>query len=163
MDEHITFSRYREIIKALRDPQTGCPWDRAQTFESLKPCMIHEMTEVVAAVDLLSEIGDSDNLCEELGDVLMQVMLQSQIAEEAGLFTLDDVIQKAGEKMIRRHPHVFSDEAVPTEQEVPGRWEAIKKKEKQGKSPEYTKLQKKAVKNAALWACRLLEEENPES
>lgn len=160
MDKPITFSEYREIIKALRDPETGCPWDRVQTHESLKPCMIHEMTEAVAAVELLRETGDSDNLCEELGDVLLQVVLQSQIAEEEGLFSLDDVIQKAGEKMIRRHPHVFSADAVAEKEEVPGRWEAIKKKEKQGKAPEYETIQKNAVRRAAAEVCRLLESEH---
>ena len=94
MDRKITFDDYRGIIRALRDPEKGCPWDKAQTHESLKPCMIHEMTEAVAAVNLLSDTGDADNLSEELGDVLLQVVLQSQIAEEEGLFSLDDVIQK---------------------------------------------------------------------
>ena len=120
MDRKLTFDDYRGIIRALRDPEKGCPWDKAQTHESLKPCMIHEMTEAVAAVNLLSETGDPDNLCEELGDVLLQVVLQSQIAEEEGLFSLDDVIRKAGEKMLRRHPHVFSSEASPEKEEVPG-------------------------------------------
>lgn len=76
--------------------------------------------------------------------MLLQVVLQSQIAEEEGLFSLDDVIQKAGEKMIRRHPHVFSSEAAPEKEEVPGRWEAIKQAEKQGKSAEYEKRKKEA-------------------
>lgn len=159
MDKPITFSDYREIIKALRDPETGCPWDRVQTHESLKPCMIHEMTEAVAAVNLLGETGDSENLCEELGDVLLQVVLQSQIAEEEGLFSLDDVIQKAGEKMLRRHPHVFAAESSPSKEEIPGSWEAIKRKEKQGKSPEYEKIQKNAVRQASDEVCRLLEKE----
>ena len=105
--------------------------------------MIHEMTEAVAAVNLLSETGDPDNLCEELGDVLLQVVLQSQIAEEEGLFSLDDVIRKAGEKMLRRHPHVFSSEASPEKEEVPGRWEAIKQAEKQGRSAEYERRRRK--------------------
>ena len=83
MDRKITFDDYRGIIRALRDPEKGCPWDKAQTHESLKPCMIHEMTEAVAAVNLLSDTGDADNLSEELGDVLLQVVLQSQIAEDA--------------------------------------------------------------------------------
>ena len=90
MDRKITFDDYRGIIRALRDPQKGCPWDKAQTHESLKPCMIHEMTEAVAAVNLLTDTGDADNLSEELGDVLLQVVLQSQIAEEEGLFSLDN-------------------------------------------------------------------------
>ena len=120
MDRKLTFDDYRGIIRALWDPEKGCPWDKAQTHESLKPCMIHEMTEAVAAVNLLSETGDPDNLCEELGDVLLQVVLQSQIAEEEGLFSLDDVIRKAGEKMLRRHPHVFSSEASPGKGRSPG-------------------------------------------
>ena len=135
MDRKITFDDYRGIIQALRDPEKGCPWDKAQTHESLKTCMIHEMTEAVAAVNLLTDTGDADNLSEELGDVLLQV---------EGLFSLDDVIQKAGEKMIRRHPHVFSSEAAPEKEEVPGRWEAIKQAEKQGKSAEYEKRKKEA-------------------
>ena len=106
MDRKITFDDYRGIIRALRDPEKGCPWDKAQTHESLKPCMIHEMTEAVAAVNLLADTGDADNLSEELGDVLLQVVLQSQIAEEEGLFSLDDVIQKAGEKMILSLIHI---------------------------------------------------------
>lgn len=156
MDRKITFDDYRGIIRALRDPEKGCPWDKAQTHESLKPCMIHEMTEAVAAVNLLTDTGDADNLSEELGDVLLQVVLQSQIAEEEGLFSLDDVIQKAGEKMIRRHPHVFSSEAAPEKEEVPGRWEAIKQAEKQGKSAEYENRKKEAERNASREVIRLL-------
>ena len=160
MDRKITFDDYRGIIRALRDPEKGCPWDKAQTHESLKPCMIHEMTEAVAAVYLLADTGDADNLSEELGDVLLQVVLQSQIAEEEGLFSLDDVIQKAGEKMIRRHPHVFSSEAAPEKEEVPGRWEAIKQAEKQGKSAEYEKRKKEAERNASREVIRLLQAES---
>ena len=77
MDRKITFDDYRGIIRALRDPEKGCPWDKAQTHESLKPCMIHEMTEAVAAVNLLTDTGDADNLSEELGDVLLQVDLHA--------------------------------------------------------------------------------------
>ena len=130
MDRKITFDDYRGIIRALRDPEKGCPWDKAQTHESLKPCMIHEMTEAVAAVTLLTDTGDADNLSEELGDVLLQVVLQSQIAEEEGLFSLDDVIQKAGEKMIRRHPHVFGDKKASSPEESLALWNEIKKQEK---------------------------------
>ena len=160
MDRKLTFDDYRGIIRALRDPEKGCPWDKAQTHESLKSCMIHEMTEAVAAVNLLSETGDPDNLCEELGDVLLQVVLQSQIAEEEGLFSLDDVIRKAGEKMLRRHPHVFSSKASPEKEEVPGRWEAIKQVEKQGRSAEYERKKKEAEAAAAREVVRLLNAEN---
>ena len=147
MDRKITFDDYRGIIRALRDPEKGCPWDKAQTHESLKPCMIHEMTEAVAAVNLLSDTGDADNLSEELGDVLLQVVLQSQIAEEEGLFSLDDVIQKAAEKMIRRHPHVFPDENGEKHE---ADWDEIKRQEKAGKTPEQLRRAKEAVKEAAL-------------
>ena len=82
------------------------------------------------------------------------------IAEEEGLFSLDDVIQKAGEKMIRRHPHVFSSEAAPEKEEVPGRWEAIKQAEKQGKSAEYEKRKKEAERNASREVIRLLQAES---
>ena len=147
MDRKITFDDYRGIIRALRDPEKGCPWDKAQTHESLKPCMIHEMTEAVAAVNLLTDTGDADNLSEELGDVLLQVVLQSQIAEEEGLFSLDDVIQKAAEKMIRRHPHVFPDENGEKHE---ADWDEIKRQEKAGKTPEQLRRAKEAVKEAAL-------------
>lgn len=160
MDRKLTFDDYRGIIRALRDPEKGCPWDKAQTHESLKICMIHEMTEAVAAVNLLSETGDPDNLCEELGDVLLQVVLQSQIAEDEGLFSLDDVIRKAGEKMLRRHPHVFSSEASPEKEEIPGRWEAIKQAEKQGRSAEYEEKKKEAEAAASREVVRLLNAEN---
>lgn len=111
-------------------------------------------------MNLLSETGDPDNLCEELGDVLLQVVLQSQIAEEEGLFSLDDVIRQAGEKMLRRHPHVFSSEASPEKEEIPGRWEAIKQAEKQGRSAEYEEKKKEAETAASREVVRLLNAEN---
>ena len=130
MDRKLTFDDYRGIIRALRDPEKGCPWDKAQTHESLKPCMIHEMTEAVAAVNLLSETGDPDNLCEELGDVLFQVMLNSQIANEKGLFSIDDVIGGICEKMVRRHPWVFGGEKINSAEEGEALWARIKMQEK---------------------------------
>ncbi|MDO4490543.1 MAG: MazG nucleotide pyrophosphohydrolase domain-containing protein [Lachnospiraceae bacterium] len=99
--------KLRRIIARLRDPETGCRWDKAQTLDSLKPCCVEEAVEVLAAIDCYLDTGSGENLKEELGDLLMQVVLQSQLAEEAGLFTLTDVIQGISEKMIRRHPHVF--------------------------------------------------------
>ena len=83
------FDKFREIVARLRG-RDGCPWDRAQTMESLKPCMINEMTEAVAGIDLYKATGNPENLCEELGDVLLQVVLLSQIAEEEGLFTIEN-------------------------------------------------------------------------
>lgn len=102
-------ARFRKIIARLRDPETGCRWDKAQTLESVKPCCVEEAAEVLAGIDMYNATGNADNLKEELGDLLMQVVLQSQIAEELGLFDLDDVIQGISEKMIRRHPHVFHE------------------------------------------------------
>lgn len=144
-----TMEEFCRIIAALRG-ENGCPWDRAQTLESLKPCMINEMTEALAAVDIYRSTGDAGNLCEELGDVLLQVVMQAAIAEEKGLFTISDVIRGVSEKMIRRHPHVFGEEsAVAEAQEVPGRWEAIKKAEKKGRSLQQEEREKEAFANAA--------------
>lgn len=143
MDKNYTFEDYVNIISRLRAPD-GCPWDRKQTHESLKNCMINETTEALAAIDVWKETGDSDNLCEELGDMLLQVVLQSQIAAEEGLFTIADVIRKAGEKMVRRHPHVFGQEdgkAMPD-------WEAIKRAEKEGVPSEIEEAKKRALKRA---------------
>lgn len=106
-ETNTSISLFRHIIARLRDPETGCRWDKAQTLESVKPCCVEEAAEVLAGIDLYNATGNPENLKEELGDLLMQVVLQSQIAEELGLFNLDDVIQVISEKMIRRHPHVF--------------------------------------------------------
>ncbi|MDO4617176.1 MAG: MazG nucleotide pyrophosphohydrolase domain-containing protein [Lachnospiraceae bacterium] len=97
----------QEIVARLRDPETGCPWDKRQTLESLKPFCIEESAEVVAGINQYTAAGNADNLKEELGDLLLQIVLQAQVAEEQGLFTLSDVIRVISEKMIRRHPHVF--------------------------------------------------------
>lgn len=121
-----TFEEYVKIIGQLRAPD-GCPWDRRQTHESLKSCLINETAEVMGAIDVLSETGYSENLCEELGDLLLLVVLQSRIAEEEGLFAIEDVIRSSSEKMLRRHPHVFGTEKG---QALPD-WEAIKEKERE--------------------------------
>lgn len=104
------FETFRQIVAKLRAPD-GCPWDRAQTHESLKPTCIEEAAEVVCGINILSRTGSADNLKEELGDLLLQVVIQAQIAEEEGLFSIEDVIEGIGQKMIRRHPHVFGEEA----------------------------------------------------
>lgn len=128
-----TFSDLEEIIRALRS-ENGCPWDREQTHESLRPCMTEEAAELVAAVRIFRETGDDENLCEELGDVLLQVMLHSQIASEDGRFDVQQVIQKISEKMIRRHPHVFGDRHAENAGQALERWDEIKKEEKKGQS-----------------------------
>ena len=101
----------------------------AQTHESMISCLRNECEEVVEAI----EQKDPENLCEELGDVLLQVLLHAQIAKEEGLFTMDDVINGLAEKMIRRHPHVFGDEEYGSDEHNQARWEEIKRQEKEAK------------------------------
>ena len=120
-----SFQDLTDIIAKLRSDE-GCPWDREQTYESLKKCLADEAQEVYEAVDN----QDMDTLCEELGDVLLQVMLNSQIAREEGAFTIDDVIDGLCRKMIRRHPHVFGDVKVSSVEEGLALWNAIKAQEK---------------------------------
>ena len=126
------FEEFQNIIARLRAPD-GCPWDKEQTHSSLKAACIEEAAEVVCGINIFEETGNSDNLKEELGDLLLQVVMHAQIAEEEGLFTLDDVIQGISEKMIRRHPHVFGEETVSDSGEVLNKWNDIKKNEKTGK------------------------------
>lgn len=127
-DEQImlkNFSKLREIIAVLRGPN-GCPWDKEQTHESLKKYLIEETYEVIEAIDS----GDIDHLIEELGDVLLQVMLHAQIGEDEGYFAIEDVIEVLSAKMIRRHPHVFGDQKAEDSKEVLRNWQEIKKQEK---------------------------------
>ena len=111
-----------EIMKILRSPQ-GCPWDREQDHESLKRYLIEEANEVIEAIDL----KDPEKLCEELGDVLLQVVFHSRIAEENGQFTMKDVIHTVSEKMVHRHKHVFGKEHAETADDVIDLWENIKR------------------------------------
>ncbi|MCC8025047.1 MAG: MazG family protein [Clostridium sp.] len=120
-----TFEELRNIIARLRS-EDGCPWDREQTFESLKKCLADEAEEVFEAVDN----NDMENLCEELGDILLQVMLNSRIAEEQEAFTIDDVIDGLCRKMVRRHPHVFGNVKVNSVEEGTALWNQIKMQEK---------------------------------
>ena len=114
------FDEFVATIAALRS-ENGCPWDRKQTHESLKECLVEETGEVLEAIDK----KDDANLCEELGDVLLQVVMHAQI---------EDVISGVNEKMIRRHPHVFGDIKVSSVEEGLDLWEQIKQKEKEAKS-----------------------------
>ncbi|RDY31206.1 nucleoside triphosphate pyrophosphohydrolase [Lachnotalea glycerini] len=125
-----SFEELRNIIKTLRS-ENGCPWDKEQTHESLRPCMIEEAAELAASIRIYRETKDDTNLIEELGDVLLQVMMHSQIAEEEERFTVDNVIDEISEKMIRRHPHVFGDINVADSEQVLRNWEEIKQKEKE--------------------------------
>lgn len=126
------FEEFKKIIEDLRAPN-GCPWDREQTHASLKAACIEEAAEVVCGVNIWEQTGNADNLKEELGDLLLQIVMHAVIAEEEGLFTMDDVLEEVIQKMIRRHPHVFSDVKVADAEEVLVNWEEIKKKEKAGK------------------------------
>lgn len=120
-----------DIMKLLRS-ENGCPWDREQTHESIRFCLIEEAYE---AADAISS-GDADAMADELGDVLLQVVFHAQIGREAGTFTFDDVVGKVCEKMVRRHPHIFADAAsgpfskALTSGEVLENWDEIKKQEK---------------------------------
>ncbi|MFH0908294.1 MAG: nucleoside triphosphate pyrophosphohydrolase [bacterium] len=117
--------RLLEIMRILRSPQ-GCPWDHKQTLQTLKEHLVEESHEVLDAIDS----GDRDKLCDELGDLLLQVVFQAQVCSEEGAFTFDDVAAAISDKLIRRHPHVFGDVHVSGADEVLKNWEQIKKDEK---------------------------------
>lgn len=125
--------RFRDIVARLR-AKDGCPWDREQTHVSLKPGCIEEAAEVICGINILEETGNADNLREELGDLLLQIVMHSQIAQEEGLFTFEDVVNDISEKMIRRHPHVFGEVTVNDSGEVLKNWAAIKENEKARKA-----------------------------
>jgi tetrapyrrole methylase family protein/MazG family protein len=122
------FRELVELIARLRAPG-GCPWDREQTHESLKPMLLEEAYEVIEAIDE----GDDGEFIGELGDLLLQVVFHSQIATEENRFTVGEVIERISSKMIRRHPHVFGEELAQTSNQVLRNWEAIKAEELQAK------------------------------
>jgi MazG family protein len=117
-----------EIMQRLLAPD-GCPWDREQSLQSLRPFVIEEAHEVVDAIDR----GNLPDLREELGDLLLQIVFQSALAEQQGAFGIDDVVGAICEKMVRRHPHVFGAEQAKDSSEVLARWEELKAKEKAGR------------------------------
>ncbi len=124
------FYGFMKVVERLREPKEGCPWDIEQTHESLKRYLIEESYEALEAIDL----EDYESLTEELGDVLLQILLHSTIGKEVGEFSVHDVIQVVSEKMIYRHPHVFNKEKELTADEVLVQWEELKKKEKKEES-----------------------------
>lgn len=128
IDQKYDLADLVDIIARLRAPD-GCPWDRKQTHESMKKCLLEETQEVIDAIDN----KDDDNFCEELGDLLLQVVMHAQIAAEEGRFTMDDVIQGISEKMVRRHPHVFGDAKAGSVEEGLALWNAMKQQEKENK------------------------------
>ena len=117
------------IMAQLRDPEGGCAWDLAQDFQSIAPYTIEEAYEVADAI----ERGNYDDLCDELGDLLLQVVFHAQMAKEEGRFEFDDVVDAICTKLVRRHPHVFSDGAARTPEEIKRVWDEIKAEEKAGK------------------------------
>lgn len=124
-----TFNGLRRVVATLRGPD-GCPWDRVQTHESLRPYLLEEAYESLDALDG----GNGGALCEELGDLLLQVLLHVQIAEEQGEFTLADVVGSIGSKLVRRHPHVFADAVAETPDAVIEQWDELKRRERDGQS-----------------------------
>jgi tetrapyrrole methylase family protein/MazG family protein len=124
-----TFPGLRRIIATLRGPE-GCPWDRVQTHGSLRPYLLEEAYEALDALDA----KDPGKLCEELGDLLFQVVIHTQLAEEAGEFTMRDVLRGISEKLVRRHPHVFGEATADTPGAVVEQWDDLKARERGGAS-----------------------------
>lgn len=124
-----TFNGLRKIVATLRGPD-GCPWDRVQTHESLRPYLTEEASETLEALDH----RDAARLCEELGDLLLEVLLHVQIAEESGAFELADVVGGISDKLVRRHPHVFGEAQAETPEAVSEQWDDLKSKEREGQS-----------------------------
>jgi len=158
-----TITTLLETMRMLRDKDNGCPWDIEQTLESLSPCVVEEAYEVADAI----ANKDYENLKEELGDVLLQVIFQAEIANESELFNFDEIVDILNKKLIRRHPHVFKDAPKPlSAQEQTHAWDAIKAQEKKSKDTQDTfadipaslppilkakKIQKKASKKGFDW------------
>ena len=160
----ISIERLKQVMSALRDPDSGCPWDLEQNFKSIAPYTLEEAYEVVDAIDR----GDMINLREELGDLLFQSVYHAQMASEQGAFTLDDVINDVTEKMIYRHPHVFGEKTAKSAEDVNAIWDERKSQEKSSVSEASTsalddvplalpallraqKLQKRAAKTGFVW------------
>ncbi len=126
-------SKLLSIMARLRDPESGCPWDIKQDFDSIAPYTIEEAFEVAEAIAQ----RDYPELKEELGDLLLQVVFHSQMAREQGLFDFNEVVQVLCDKMVRRHPHVFADDPAADEQAVTANWEQIKQQERAAKGRDH--------------------------
>lgn len=123
-----------DIMASLRDPESGCPWDQQQDFASIAPHTLEEAYEVVHAI----EQGDMDGLCDELGDLMFQVVFYAQMAKEKSLFEFNDVIEAINDKLTRRHPHVFGDLEINSAEEQTALWEKLKHEERQTKQSSTT-------------------------
>lgn len=161
-------AKFIETIKALRDPESGCPWNLAQTHSSLKRYLIEEMYECLEVIDAIDELENDkesqfkvadknldsyyDDLEEELGDLLLQILLHARIAEEKGKFNFEDVAKRCNEKMIKRHPHVFaSSQKVQSAEAVDQHWEAAKKAEKAKRKTIFEGIPKEMPALARAW------------
>ena len=145
MAENYSMEDLLKIMQLLRGPG-GCPWDRAQTHQSIRANMLEEAYEAADAIDRM----DMDNLKEELGDVLLQVVFHASMAQEAGYFTFDDVVDGICKKLIYRHPHVFGDVSVSSTGEILSNWEELKQKEK-GQATQADAVDAVARSLPALW------------
>jgi MazG family protein len=128
-EDHQDIKTLLDIMRRLRDPDGGCPWDLEQDVSTIAPYTIEEAYEVADAI----ERGDFDHLREELGDLLLQVVFHAQMADEAGLFAFGDVVEAISDKLIRRHPGVFTDEEIATADEQLAKWDLIKAEERKSK------------------------------
>ena len=153
MSKHIDFDRLVEVVEKLRG-DNGCPWDKAQTHESVKPYLIEEAFEVIEAI----EKQDNSSICEELGDVLLHVVFHAQMATEGGNFDIDDVASGIVEKIIGRHPHVFAEGHARTTGEVLEEWERIKLKEKKSKHGKASLLDGLPLSMPALLVAQRIQE-----
>jgi nucleoside triphosphate diphosphatase len=140
-------SRLIEIMVALRTPVTGCPWDLVQTFETIAPYTIEEAYEVADAI----ERHDLADLKDELGDLLLQVVYHSRIAEEQGAFAFGDVVEAVTKKMIRRHPHVFGDGTARDPSAVKATWDQLKAEERAEKAAERARLSSGHTTDPLRW------------
>ncbi len=144
-----------QVMKQLRDPETGCPWDKKQDFNSLIPYTLEEAYEVIDAI----ERDDMQDLKSELGDLLFQVVFHAQVAEEKGLFDFEQVAESVADKLVRRHPHVFSDVVYANEAEQKKAWEAFKASERKVKEVENHTILSGVAKNLpALVQCKKIQD-----
>ncbi len=130
MDKHYSIEDLKDIMAQLRNPDGGCPWDLKQNFKTIAPYTIEEAYEVVDAIDKYENGGEIDEIKDELGDLLFQVIFHAQLASEKQAFGFDDVVQVISEKLVRRHPHVFGDEALYSDDEIREMWERVKADER---------------------------------